>query len=1438
MSLTKSPSFLLAALFALGAAQSAKADWKAWKATTSPAYWDVSDNWKVSTSANGPWNFDTSLQDFTERTVVFQAMETSAGTLLRLDRSTASEPIVFQAYDGNSGYGLSTSVDLYIAGYSEAEAYLKIDSGTYTFRAIYIGGKANCTSTVKMTGGALKCASSSGNYYLNLGRYKNCTATLIVSSGASYDNLGAFNANTVMCYESGTTAILDVNGGSVTLKGPLMLNYNSSSVSSTVNVSDGGVLTTKAFDLRNAGKQGATVTVDGGTLKAYADYSQYLPYNDNLSVYVGANGATIDANTHNITIGAVIKDKAGEHGVVTFTGGGTITLSGTPTYTGGTTNVAGTTLSLTAEAKAAIVEHPIAVVIPESRASDGTVVFEVTGGTFTQSEVDEMVITGKDAERYALLLADNDTKVAISDTHKGEYVWVGSAEDDWRTPGNWSKNGTLGNWYDSTAAVFANAGDLATVDADVTAASITFRENATIAAGGGTLSPGTVVVSNGVSATINAPTAGALVKKGPGTLTLASSRTAQTDLLDGTLVMTGKGTAINWSNLALGSAEADNDVAVMFEDNAALVFPGNVDVAMGVVPGRVTEIHKNDGNWDNSWNFILSNAKNATTRLYHRVGTMTLGRYVRIGYNAESDSGEARFEISGGTVTHNRISGDGYVDVGANGKPGFRSVLSVITNGTFGTVANLVVGGHGAGTLDINGGAVDVSNGVIPLCYGTGNEVGEDCAIDIANGGSLTTKGIQYGESASKHGAANATITFNDGTLKAAADGTLIAANDKLSVTVAAGGGTIDANGKKVTIDEDLAGAGGMTYKGGGSVTLSVAPACSGKTTVEVGTALVVPSVIAGANLVFTIPEGLATGIYKVMEISGGGAFSADILSSVTLPTDVNAHFFLYNDNKEIRCVYSTGATDNIWIGGESGRLDVPANWSSGSVPASGTAIIGNPDAAALTNPEGSAFAAVRIVIPSGSAAVTISGADFSGVTQIVNNSTSVAEFQNAVTFSANVNVIQNTGAVKFTGGATGVQLGTKTDIHGTYNFTIVTNSFTEIANTVVKSDGVYKLLDSTFFKHNGDFTVEVGGKAEVGAAKINRSTSAYLLDNLSGEFKVNGEFGVTANGADKIISHYLANSGTGTLIVDKIRVATYGALVPRNKTIMGGGGIIRGNGYVRVYNSGSHEFGAYDDWTMYHDNLGNTTTSSPVFCKHSNSTANTTLTFDTTDYYDNTIGRTITCEAPICGEDAASAAKFLVAVKGKGRFVFANTSDGNIFSGGLTVNDSATVEVKPNAWPGKGAVTMNGTSTLLMHTNTLARTGAIMVNKGATLKVAESGTAKLGGNLTLKDGATLAFNFTERRTAPVLDIAGNGVTFDKGSTTNVTVKVSAAEGVVPSRADNQFELTSGGGFDPENVTVSFGEADKPDWVKNVFVNNASNIVLVVKSVGTRLFLR
>ena len=244
----------------------------------------------------------------------------------------------------------------------------------------------------------------------------------------------------------------------------------------------------------------------------------------------------------------------------------------------------------------------------------------------------------------------------------------------------------------------------------------------------------------------------------------------------------------------------------------------------------------------------------------------------------------------------------------------------------------------------------------------------------------------------------------------------------------------------------------------------------------------------------------------------------------------------------------------------------------------------------------------------------------------------------------------------------------------------------------------------------------------------------------------------------------------------------------------------MNGNSWIRVSNGpATHKFGAYADWE-----INPTVASNPAIYKN-NSTTSCSLIFDTSDYYDPSVQRTITVRGPI---GAGNADSLSAAVTGIGTFVFAFTNENNYastFSGGLTVGDSATVAVKPGACPGRGAVTLEDTS---------------------TLQVTASATVTLGGALTIGENANLAFNFTVKDAAPVL--GGTAVT---AAGESVNVKVTAADGIRPKGGD--YALTSGMDFTGKTVNL----IDKPEWAKGARVVDG-NIVLSVKPKGFMIIVK
>ena len=683
-----------------------------------------------------------------------------------------------------------------------------------------------------------------------------------------------------------------------------------------------------------------------------------------------------------------------------------------------------------------------------------------------------------------------------------------------------------------------------------------------------------------------------------------------------------------------------------------------------------------------------------------------------------------------------------------------------------------------------------------------------DTATLVLSGGTLDTKNLAHQGTGSKN------LLFNGGTLKAADDSaSFLPAFDDLAVTVGENGGTIDADGHSITIGEDLSGAGFMRFGGGGTVTLVGEVSYSGKTYVAAGTTLAVSNSTSKANI---LGNGLVVRGAPALNTPYTVFVCEDVLSdgdlaNVACDIASASTVAIGADGKSI-VVTCTAYRAGYWIGGASGSLGTSANWSDGVVPSSGTAVIDSWATAALTNPEGSAFSPASISFPEGSALIAISGdGAISGLSAITNNAAKHHVFNVPVSFSGGATAsISMAGAnyMDFAGGVTMADIAVVSDAMFKGRFTINrSGDFTLNVAWTVMSGSELNYPNVVWYSHNGRLIIESNATVRVKGTKMTGSSGTKRLINKNdGVFIATNELFSSSTSAS---TYMVINQGDGVFVANKIRVT--GVLIPPEancKTILGPDGIIHGeSGYVRIHNSGVNiYFGSYADWQIYYNSHSNTNTTLKGLKK--TGTGNSTVTFDTTDYYDSTIRRTITAESGIGGSTASTAAGFGVVVQGIGCFVFANKGTNDCdFAAGLTVKDSATVAVKPGARPGRGTVTMNGTS---------------------TLEVAESGTVALGGNLTLGADAALAFNITVRNSAPVLSIP-------PGSTLPETVNVKISKAADLERVGaNTYVLTSDYDFTGKTVNI----VDKPDWVQSVTVNADGNLALAPKYKGFMVIVK
>ena len=475
--------------------------------------------------------------------------------------------------------------------------------------------------------------------------------------------------------------------------------------------------------------------------------------------------------------------------------------------------------------------------------------------------------------------AEDDFTFTLAAPSGQNFTWNGSAANRWAADA-WDYNTAASVWYDNNTAVFNTANATATLNANVTAESVVFGEDATIVTNGtdaATLTVPIVSVANGVSATISAPTVGALEKTGAGALTLTENRTDVTTLMEGTLALVGTA-SLDWTQLAFGTDSA-KPVTLEVGPTATIANipkPWKVQSTKGVD----TVFCKQGGDWSlGNGGLYLGGTSAATASFQHNGGTLTVGDYLSVG-----EGGTGLLDICGGTVesTHSGT----YTLIGNT-----KAATVVVTNSGSLVVSNSVAVGNNSGssgTLVVaDGGTVSVGGSLI-FCNRNASTSGR---VDLGRGGVIAAV------NAYRNNAGSATFNFDGGTfVKASGTGNVFPVNGAaaaIDVSVSANGGTIDNNGLAITIPCTIAGAGGLTLSGAGTTTVSADQSYTGTTTVSNGTTLSV-----GGGVTFAGPVVFAAGsALDIAEYVGGvtplSATSLTFPESGNVPLTFNGDAFI-----------------------------------------------------------------------------------------------------------------------------------------------------------------------------------------------------------------------------------------------------------------------------------------------------------------------------------------------------------------------------------------------------------------------------------------------------------------------------------------------------------------------------------------------------------------
>ena len=499
------------------------------------------------------------------------------------------------------------------------------------------------------------------------------------------------------------------------------------------------------------------------------------------------------------------------------------------------------------------------------------------------------------------------------------------------------------------------------------------------------------------------------------------------------------------------------------------------------------------------------------------------------------------------------------------------------------------------------------------------------------------------------------------------------------------------------------------------------------------------------------------------------------------------------------------------WTGGyDDNRISSGRNWEGGVAPVANSG-------ATLTFPftsnttvlnDYASLSVKKIVFPASNYSASFTGGPVTIAESIVNNASVTNTFENAVTFGGNIDV---TGEMNFPGGVTGTVPANHTTFRGNYNLT-TTGSWTPASGSRVPSGSTLSMPNGTFYCHINSLTIERNATVTAGAAKIDRTNTAYLLGENDGLFKTTGV--LTSSGSVSGTKyHYLLhtsveNSSEGLLALDGIRIKgspvvyanSYGG---KYEMAIGNNGIKKDAGvagYFLIRNDNKPEYiGSWCNGNDYKIAIVNSDSSYPtdtseyvIYGSRTDRTYN--INFDTTDCFNEGVRNTVRDMSPICGAEPANVS---VGIYGSGEFRFENTAVNatGLYSGGTVVSNSATVAILAGSCPGRGDLSLRDTATLSLP--------------GAT-----SGTATVFGTLSLASGTTVSFGRLASGTTP---LSVGGLTVGAGTPKPViSVDVSSlAAGTYPlivsssatSATADSFTLSTSGATDKPLSLVKSGNS-------------------------------
>ena len=385
-----------------------------------------------------------------------------------------------------------------------------------------------------------------------------------------------------------------------------------------------------------------------------------------------------------------------------------------------------------------------------------------------------------------------DANTGSSGAQDGAGVWKAGGRNWWS--GLQEPWGSASPVAATFGAIKGTGSFTVTLGGDVVAGNLTFtNRNYMIAPDAGGLYSvtltGSPTIAVATNAAISAPLAGTgFNKTGDATLALSGTNTLDgtTVIHDGRLRLTGGVTDIGANNLLV--ADSANESGTLTLEGGTL---------------------RNSGYFGVGWG-----ANGSCTGIVNQTGGVVTGGNVILGRLVPaSGNGYGFYNLSGGAFSANVLR------IGNTA----RGIGAVTVSGAGTLIATTCfIGENGTGTFTMTGGSAAVGDVTLALNS-------DSSGVLNLNGGTLTVPSLLMGAGAS------AILNFNGGALKAGTADTNFL-DDLTAANILGGGAVINDGGFAITVGQVLAGTGGLTKTGGGTLTLTASNTCSGVTTVSAGT--------------------------------------------------------------------------------------------------------------------------------------------------------------------------------------------------------------------------------------------------------------------------------------------------------------------------------------------------------------------------------------------------------------------------------------------------------------------------------------------------------------------------------------------------------------------------------------------------------------------------